>query len=94
MKRFRFKISIGWNHFVKCRIASSFHSKIPKFYRDNKLESATLLNFGSKLIYFLIMVHLEILINHCAQIHQTDAENKYITIGKGTLIKGLKRYHL
>ena len=86
---------IGWEHFLRGRISTSFHSPINYYYRSNHLGKRFTSSFWFlPLITFLWDLHHNAWLNYCNSIHTPDKTIHIITTAKSTLLNLVDIYIL
>ena len=86
---------IGWRHFLRGRISTSFHSPINFYYRSNYLDKRFTSAFWFRsLISFLWDLHHHAWLNYWNSIHTPDKTIRIITTAKSTLLNLVDKYIL
>ena len=86
---------IGWGHFIRGRISTSFHNPINNYYRQNHLGKRYTSSFWFRsIITFLWDLHHHAWTNYCNTIHNPDKTIRTLTTAKSTLILLVDKYIL
>ena len=86
---------IGWEHFLRGRISTSFHTPINRYYRQNHLGKRYTSSFWFRsIVNFLLGLHHHAWINYCNIIHNPDEIIRIITTAKSTLLNLVNKYIL
>ena len=86
---------IGWGHFLRGRISTSFHNPINWYYCQNHLGKRYTSSFWFRsIINFLWDLHHHAWINYCNSIHTPAKPIRIITTSKSTLLNLVDKYIL
>ena len=87
--------SIGWEHFLRGKISTSFYSPINFYYRSNHIGKRFTSSFWFRsLIFFLWDLHHHTWLHYCNSIHTPDKTIRIITTLKATLLNLVDKYIL
>ena len=86
---------IGWGHFLRGRISTSFHSPINFYYRSYHLGKRFTSSFWFRsLIPFLWDLHHNTWLHYCNSFHTPDKTIRIITTSKSTILNLVDKYIL
>ena len=89
------KTSIGWEHFIRGRLTSSFHPVINHYYRSNKLgHRFKSSNWYRNIIRFIWQLHHKAWLDYCDTIHVPPKITTLPSPAKNTLLALVEKYKI
>ena len=87
--------TIGWGHFIRCRLTLSFHPILNRYYRSNKLgRRFKSFNWYRTIIRVLWQLHYQSWLEYCDNMHTPPKLTTLPSPAKITLLALVEKYKL